>query len=82
MSQYIASLAIIVREYDETINWYCGILGFHLVENTVLTTCLVSDRQCRRQTSRVPLHRHPSRSPSAARANLSIGQSPAIQNQT
>ena len=37
MSQNIASLAIIVREYDEAINWYCGILGFRLVEDTVLT---------------------------------------------
>lgn len=37
MSQHIASLAIIVREYDEAIRWYCGILGFRLVEDTVLT---------------------------------------------
>lgn len=37
MTQHIASLAIIVREYDEAINWYCDILGFRLVEDTVLT---------------------------------------------
>ena len=37
MSQNIASLAIIVREYDEAIDWYCGILGFRLVEDTLLT---------------------------------------------
>lgn len=37
MSQQIASLALIVREYDEAIEWYCGILGFRLVEDTVLT---------------------------------------------
>lgn len=37
MSQHITSVAIIVREYDEAINWYCGILGFRLVEDTVLT---------------------------------------------
>ena len=37
MSQNIASLALIVREYDEAINWYCGILGFRLVEDTALT---------------------------------------------
>ena len=35
MRQHIASLAIIVREYDEAINWYCGILGFRLVEDAV-----------------------------------------------
>ena len=37
MSQQIASLALIVREYDEAIKWYCGILGFRLLEDTVLT---------------------------------------------
>ena len=37
MTQYIASLAIVVREYDEAINWYCRVLGFRLVEDTVLT---------------------------------------------
>jgi catechol 2,3-dioxygenase-like lactoylglutathione lyase family enzyme len=37
VSQHIASLAIIVREYDEAIKWYCEILGFRLVEDTVLT---------------------------------------------
>ncbi len=37
MSQHIASLAILVREYDEAIQWYCGILGFGLVEDTRLT---------------------------------------------
>lgn len=37
MSQHIASLAIIVREYDEAIRWYCGILDFRLIEDTKLT---------------------------------------------
>ena len=37
MSQQIASVALIVREYDEAIKWYCGILGFRLLEDTVLT---------------------------------------------
>jgi catechol 2,3-dioxygenase-like lactoylglutathione lyase family enzyme len=37
VSQHIASLAIIVREYDEAIKWYCEILGFRLLEDTVLT---------------------------------------------
>jgi catechol 2,3-dioxygenase-like lactoylglutathione lyase family enzyme len=37
VSQHLSALALIVREYDEAINWYCGILGFRLVEDTVLT---------------------------------------------
>ena len=37
VSQHIDSLAIIVREYDEAINWYCGVLGFTLVEDTPVT---------------------------------------------
>lgn len=37
MSQHLTSLAIIVREYDEAIQWYCGILGFRLIEDTRLT---------------------------------------------
>ncbi|WP_109488916.1 VOC family protein [Occallatibacter savannae] len=37
MSQYIASIAIIVREYDEAIRWYSEILGFRLVEDVRLT---------------------------------------------
>ena len=26
-----------VRDYDEAINWYCGVLGFSLVEDTPLS---------------------------------------------
>lgn len=37
MSQHIACVAIIVRDYDEAINWYCRILGFTIVEDTQLT---------------------------------------------
>jgi catechol 2,3-dioxygenase-like lactoylglutathione lyase family enzyme len=37
VSQLVASITIIVREYDEAINWYCGILGFGLLEDTRLT---------------------------------------------
>lgn len=37
MSQRIASAAIIVRDYDEAIRWYCGTLGFSLVEDTPLS---------------------------------------------
>lgn len=37
MSQHIASIALIVREYDEAIRWFCEILAFRLVEDTRLT---------------------------------------------
>ena len=37
MSQYIANVAIVVRDYDEAINWYCEVLGFSLVEDSPLT---------------------------------------------
>lgn len=37
MRQDIASVAILVRDYDEAIHWYCGVLGFRLVEDTRLT---------------------------------------------
>jgi len=37
VSQHIAGLAIIVREYDKVIKWYCELLGFRLVEDTKLT---------------------------------------------
>lgn len=37
VSQHIASVAIIVRDYDEAVNWYCGVLGLGLVEDTRLT---------------------------------------------
>ena len=32
--QSIGYVALIVRDYDEAIAWFCGILGFHLVEDT------------------------------------------------
>jgi len=34
--QHISSLALVVRDYDEAIAWYCGVLGFHLIEDTLL----------------------------------------------
>jgi len=34
MHQHIGSVALVVRDYDEAIDWYCGILGFELVEDT------------------------------------------------
>jgi catechol 2,3-dioxygenase-like lactoylglutathione lyase family enzyme len=33
MSQAIAHIALIVRDYDEAIAWYCDKLGFTLVED-------------------------------------------------
>ncbi len=36
MSQKIGSIAILVRDYDEALAFYTGILGFELVEDTVL----------------------------------------------
>ena len=37
MSQNIACVAIVVRDYDEAIHWYCDVLGLRLVEDTRLT---------------------------------------------
>jgi catechol 2,3-dioxygenase-like lactoylglutathione lyase family enzyme len=34
--QSIGSVALVVRDYDEAIAWFCGILGFELVEDTPL----------------------------------------------
>ena len=34
--QHIGYVALVVREYDEAIAWFCGILGFQLVEDTRL----------------------------------------------
>jgi catechol 2,3-dioxygenase-like lactoylglutathione lyase family enzyme len=33
---HIASLALLVRDYDEALRFYTGILGFDLIEDTVL----------------------------------------------
>ena len=33
MPQSLAHIAIIVRDYDEAIAWYTGVLGFALVED-------------------------------------------------
>jgi catechol 2,3-dioxygenase-like lactoylglutathione lyase family enzyme len=38
MKQYIAQMALVVRDYDEAIGFYCGKLGFTLVEDTKLTS--------------------------------------------
>lgn len=37
MSQQIECVAIVVRDYDEAIGWYCGVLGLDLVEDTRLS---------------------------------------------
>ncbi|EIM72323.1 putative glyoxylase/bleomycin resistance protein [Nitratireductor aquibiodomus RA22] len=37
MSRYIALTTLVVRDYDEAIAWYRGKLGFHLLEDTVLS---------------------------------------------
>jgi lactoylglutathione lyase len=34
--QFIGHVAILVRDYDEAKAWYCGVLGFNLVEDTPL----------------------------------------------
>jgi catechol 2,3-dioxygenase-like lactoylglutathione lyase family enzyme len=36
MSQHLASVALLVRDYDEAKAWYTGVLGFTLVEDTDL----------------------------------------------
>jgi catechol 2,3-dioxygenase-like lactoylglutathione lyase family enzyme len=36
MSQHISSLALVVRDYDEAIAYYTGVLGFELLEDTVM----------------------------------------------
>jgi len=37
VSQHIACVSIVVREYDEAIDWYCRVLGFTLIEDTRLS---------------------------------------------
>ena len=37
VNQQIVSLAIVVRDYDEAMAWYCNVLGFRLVEDTRLS---------------------------------------------
>jgi catechol 2,3-dioxygenase-like lactoylglutathione lyase family enzyme len=34
MSQSLAHISLIVRDYDEAIAWFTGVLGFTLVEHT------------------------------------------------
>ena len=37
MKQHLANIAVVVRDYDEAIAYYTNILGFTLIENTVLS---------------------------------------------
>ncbi|MDQ3715047.1 MAG: VOC family protein [Actinomycetota bacterium] len=34
MSRRLAAVALVVRDYDEALAYYCGVLGFELVEDT------------------------------------------------
>lgn len=35
--QFLSSVALVVRDYDEAIAWYCQRLGFNLIEDTRLS---------------------------------------------
>lgn len=37
MNQYLAMMALVVRDYDEAIEYYTKVLGFKLIEDTPLT---------------------------------------------
>ena len=37
MERIIGQISILVRDYDEALNFYINVLGFELVEDTVLT---------------------------------------------
>jgi len=34
----LAHIALIVRDYDEAITWYCNVLGFELIEDTKISS--------------------------------------------
>jgi catechol 2,3-dioxygenase-like lactoylglutathione lyase family enzyme len=36
MKQFIGSVALVVRDYDEAISFYVGVLGFTLIEDTFI----------------------------------------------
>ncbi|MBF0544952.1 MAG: VOC family protein [Candidatus Riflebacteria bacterium] len=36
MRQFLAQVALVVRDYDEALDFYIGILGFELIEDTYL----------------------------------------------
>ena len=37
MNQHIAHIALVVNDYDEAIDFYCKLLGFELIEDTVMS---------------------------------------------
>jgi len=37
MNQYIAKIALLVKDYDEAINYYTRILNFQLIEDTTIS---------------------------------------------
>ncbi|SDO46287.1 VOC family protein [Phyllobacterium sp. OV277] len=37
MSRHIGMITLVVRDYDEAIEWYTGVLGFSLVSDTALS---------------------------------------------
>ena len=37
MKQSLAHIAVVVKDYDEAINYYTSILGFKLIEDTILS---------------------------------------------
>jgi len=37
MQQHLAHIAVVVRDYDEAIAYYTNVLGFKLIEDTVLS---------------------------------------------
>ena len=37
MTQHLNAVALIVPDYDQAIEYYCGVLGFDLIEDTPLT---------------------------------------------
>jgi catechol 2,3-dioxygenase-like lactoylglutathione lyase family enzyme len=36
MSRRLAAVSLVVRDYDEALAYYCGVLGFDLIEDTEL----------------------------------------------
>lgn len=38
MQQHLAHIAVVVRDYDEAIEYYTAVLGFKLIEDTVLSS--------------------------------------------
>lgn len=37
MKTYLSNIAVLVKDYDESIQWYTDVLGFELLEDTTLT---------------------------------------------